>query len=124
MSALLRVSFTAIALAGISSAAITSVRVGGVTATQAVLEYVAPDTNACTVAVSESPSLTPLAHDVDATLFGGSNSDSRSGSIVSGRARTFVAGTRTAEKALDNKYYSRALQNNTVHSFSITCGSD
>jgi len=113
-----------ITLAGISSGAITNLRVAGITATQTLIEYTAPDTNPCTVAVSESASLTPLVHDVDPALFSGSNSDDRPGSLVSGRTRTFIAGKRTAEKGSDNIYYSRALQNATAHSFSVTCGSD
>src|SRR5262249_27651816 len=67
---------------------------------------------------------TPLVHDVDPALFSGSNSDNRSGGIVSGQRRTFVVGKRAAEPASDNNYYSRALQNATSHAFRITCGSD
>src|SRR6266481_964406 len=53
MSVVARVLLTAIALAGISSGAITNLRVAGITATQTLIEYTAPDTNPCTVAVSE-----------------------------------------------------------------------
>ena len=52
------------------SAAITDVHVTGVTATQAIVAYTAPDSNACTVQVSENESLEPLVHDVDPAVFG------------------------------------------------------
>ena len=107
-----------------AQAAITNVRVLGTTATQAAISYSAPDSSACTVQVSESASYAPPVHDVDPTLFAGGNADNRPGSLSDGRARVFVAGKRTAEMALDNKYYSRALQVYTTHYYQITCGTD
>ena len=68
------------------------------TSTQAILAYRAPDTNPCSVEVSESQSYRPLAHDVDPALFAGSNLDSRPEATVSGLQRVFVAGKRRAEK--------------------------
>jgi hypothetical protein len=103
---------------------ITSVRVSGTTATQAILAYTAPDNGACTVAVSTSPTYTPLAHDVDPTLFSGVSSDSRPGNINSGRSRVFVAGKRSVEKDLTGNNSSRALQAATTYYFRIACPSD
>jgi hypothetical protein len=103
---------------------VTNVKVLGTTATQAVLTYTAPDTNACTVAVSSSPSLTPLAYDVDPALFSGANSDARAGNITSGRLRTFVIGKRTVETDLSGTNRSRALEADTPYYFQIACSSD
>src|SRR5271156_1237175 len=90
-----------------------------VTATQAVLVYTSPSAGACTLQVSESPGLTPLIHDVDATLFPGSSLDSRTGNLNNNLQRTFVIGTRRVDLASDGNLYSRALQANTVHYFHI-----
>jgi hypothetical protein len=104
----------------------TSVKIDAVSATQAVLEV---DTNrvrgACTYQVSESSTLSPLVHDVDPTLFPGSNADSRPGaSIGTGATRFFVAGTRSVDLATNGSRYSRALVANTVHYFQVSCGPD
>jgi hypothetical protein len=115
----------AVALSAIrAEGAITNLRVVGTTATQAIIAYTAPDGNACTMRVSESPSLTPLSHDVDPALFSGGDRDDRPGSITQGQSRIFVVGARVARKGSDTKYYSRALQNRTRHYFRVTCGSD
>jgi hypothetical protein len=93
------------------------------TATQAVISYLAPDSNPCTVTVREKGEAA-LAHDVNPALFAGANQDlSRSSTIVTGARRVFVAGKRTAEAAADGMLYSRALQTDTEHEFTITCGS-
>jgi hypothetical protein len=81
--------------------AVGNVAVRGVTATQAILTYSAPDTNACSVQVSESATYLPPIHDVDAALFAGANLDSRPESTSSGRERVFVVGKRRAEKGLN-----------------------
>ena len=118
----MRLSVLALA-ASTAFGAISNVQVRGVTPTQATLSYTAPDASACSVEVSESPSYLPLVHDVDPVLFAGSNLDSRSEGIVSGMQRVFVAGKRRAEKAVNGKWYSRALQAFTTHYYRITCGS-
>src|SRR5580693_3658283 len=86
-----------LALAGCCFAAIADVRVSGTTATQAVVTYTAPDTSACSLAVSETADgrgnpQAPLIHDVDPTLFPGANQDSRAGNTGSGPQRVFVIG--------------------------------
>src|SRR5215471_8738877 len=88
---------------------ITNVSVG-VTNTQAVLQYTAPESSACTVAVSTSPDLSVLVHDVDPAIFGGSNLDNRPGTVAAGLARSFVVGKRAAEQGTDGHWYSRALE--------------
>jgi len=93
------------------------VTVAGTTATQAVLTYTAPDTNACVWQVSEDPSFLPPVHDVDASLFAGSNTDGGGPT-----ARTFVVGKKAVGLALDGNKYSRALQANTPHFFRLICG--
>ncbi len=85
-----------------------TVQVTGLSPTQAVLTYTAPDTNPCTIEVSQSSGYSPLVHDVDPTLFSGADSDSRSSSVTSDTQRIFVVGTRTIQLAQDGRKYSRA----------------
>jgi len=97
--------------------------VTGATNTQAAISYNAPSPNTCTVAVSQSPTMTPLVHDVDPSLFSGSNLDSRVGTVANGPSRTFVVGQRVAMRGSDSNWYSRALQANTLHYYQINCDS-
>jgi hypothetical protein len=105
-----------------SLGAITNVTVSAVTSTQALLTYTAPSDSACTVQVSHSNTLSPLVHDVDATIFSGANSDGRAGNIAIGTSRQFVIGQRTAQQGSSSYFYSRALQADTTHYYQIACG--
>ncbi len=107
----------------LACAAITNVSVVGVTNTQAVISYTAPNGSACTVEVSESATYSPLVFDVDPAIFAGSDQDSRATSVNLGTARKFVVGARLVNTA-SAVNYSRALQAHTQHYFRITCGSD
>jgi hypothetical protein len=79
-----------------------------------------------------------LVDDVNPALFPGADRDSRPGNVTtgqmqlngqtqvlaptSGRSRSFVVGLRYAQFASDGNRYSRALQANTRHHFTLTCG--
>jgi hypothetical protein len=65
-----------------------------------------------------------LTDDVNSTLYAGANLDSRTGNITSGVNRTFVIGHRDAPVASDSNRYTRALQNNSRHHYTITCGAN
>jgi len=110
-------------------AAIGNFSVLGTTATQALIAYTAPDGNACTIQVSTSAALTPLALDVDPGTFANSNSDlSRPSTATSGLSRRVVIGQRTAQYATAGTYagvrhFSRSLQANTPYFGMITCPS-
>jgi hypothetical protein len=100
----------------------------GVTATQAILHYTAPDSNGCSVAVSDNPSrdefsgkLLNLIHDVDPALFPHADQDTRAGNLVNGRDRTIIVGLRGVGDAIDGKSYSRALQVSTTYYYDIVC---
>src|ERR1041385_7893996 len=103
-------AFLFVAAATNALADVTNVSVQGTTSTQAILKYTPPDEGVCTVEISESSSFTPLVHDVDPSLFGGSNLDSRSEGTTNGSERVFVAGKRRAQQASNGHWYSRALQ--------------
>jgi len=120
----IRLPFAMLCASLILPAEIANVRVIGATPTQALLSYVAPDENPCTIEVSEFSGLTPLVPDVNPTLFPASDRDLRPGNIASGRLRLVVLGRRTAEIAANSHRYSRALQTATRHYFRITCGAD
>ncbi len=111
----------ACAIAGAIGAAAAPVEVK-TTSTQAVMHYTAPDTRACRVEVSESPSYRPLVNDLDPGKFARADQDSREGSAQAGAERWFVAGKRTTERGTDGNLYSRALQAATQHFYRITCG--
>lgn len=102
-----------------------NVRSQQVSNTQALLTYTAPDSFPCVLEVSESPTYTPLVHDIDTGFFSGSNTDSRPGNISIGQARQFVVGKRDIEFANvgsnSGKYFSRALEANTLHYYRLTC---
>lgn len=104
--------------------AVTNLRVVGVTNTQAVIAYTAPSMSACTVQVSETEDFAAVVNDVNTTLFSGSNSDSRTGSVSHGRERIFVVGNRRFDEAADGERYSRALQAATLYWARPNCGGD
>lgn len=117
-----------LAAVGAGWGSVDNLRVESASATQAILAYTAPSTDDCTIKASETNDFgagyAPL-HDVDTALFAGSDQDSRSGAHRSGRERWFVLGTRyRAFKALDNRYYSRALQAYTHYYAQVACGAD
>ena len=94
------------------------------TATQAVLKYTSPTDNACQVMVTETET-TLRVNDLNTTLFPGADLDSRTeGALSRGRDRIFIAGKRTAEKAVNGQYYSRALEAFTSHDFAVNCDGD
>jgi hypothetical protein len=102
------------------------------TPTQAVIHIIAtgtnpsrtsPYTSPCFYRISEGAAFTAPVNDVNPALFAGSDSDARPGSLINGQDHYFVAGTRTADKAADGRFYSRALQANTQHWVGVTCGS-
>ena len=93
--------------------------------TQAMLSYTAPDTFPCALEVSQSAAFAPLVHDVDSAIFAGSYNDSRPGNITVGQTRQFVIGKRDIELGNTGsnrgKYFSRALEANTLHYYRLTC---
>ena len=109
---------------GMLGAQVSSVQVIGSTNVQAVLSYQASNESSCSVQVSENPDFHPLVHDVDPVLFPGADSDARDGNLNNGRNRIFIAGKRAVHQATDKKWYSLALQTDTMHYFRIRCGAD
>ncbi len=87
------------------------------TATQAILVF--PGTLACDLVVRDD--LGQLVPDVDGTLFLGSGLVGGRGTS-SGGMQTIVVGKRAAELATNGLFVSRALQANTLHSYSICSG--
>lgn len=98
----------------------TNVHITGSTTVAAVIAYSSP--YACSIEASEGASIGSIVHDVDPSLFSGSNLDNRSGQVaVQGAYHQFTLGQSLAAKAGDNLYYSRALQAFTKHTARITC---
>ncbi len=63
-----------------------------------------------------------LIDDLNPSLFPGADQDSRPGNPNGGQFRVFVVGKRTAEAAVDGNRYTRALQVNSRHRYTLTCG--
>jgi hypothetical protein len=63
-----------------------------------------------------------LVDDVNPNLFPEADRDSRPGNPNNGQRRVFVVGKRTAEVAADGNRYTRALQVNSRHHYTLTCG--
>lgn len=119
--------FLAIFLALSAHAAVSNLAHVGSTQTQIVIDYTAPTTAACSVEASKSSLYTPLAHDVNTSMYATSDQDSRAGSQSLGRWRRFVLGKQgpaAIEAASDGIYYSRALQVDTDYYIRVTCGGD
>jgi hypothetical protein len=93
------------------------------TPTQAVFSYTAPDGNACTIQEGTDPTFATVDHDVDATLFSGSNLDTRTGNLAQGRHRVIILGFRGTATASNGLIYSRALQAATTHYLKVSCDS-
>ncbi len=64
-----------------------------------------------------------LVDDVNPALFPGADQDSRPGNLGSRSGTVFVIGHREADIAADGNRYSRALQANARHHFTLACGS-
>jgi len=63
-----------------------------------------------------------LIDDLNPNLFAGADQDTRPGNPNSGQFRIFVIGKRTADVAVDGNRYTRALQVNSRHHYTLTCG--
>jgi hypothetical protein len=101
-----------------------SVDVRGVTATQALLYYAAPDEAACKIEVREVEASAPLVPDVNPALFGGADSDADRNVLPTGTARMVRVGLRKTMRGADGRWYSRALAADTRHAATVTCGSE
>lgn len=103
----------------------TGVIVQGVTPTQVSVAYTAPNSSACTLALSTSNTLSPLVVDLQ-TDAGGANDLARASTVTNGLARVVVIGKRNAVlstiNGYNNQYVSNALTTNTQYFGSVTCG--
>lgn len=123
-TAILLLAFTALASATTTIQNITA------NATTAVITVSTDQAGNCTFRVMEGTSLSSYVpiNDVNTTLFPGSNSDARFGSVITGNTHVFIAGERFSPavpmRASDTYYYSRALALSTQHIAGATCGSD
>jgi hypothetical protein len=63
-----------------------------------------------------------LIDDLNPALFPGADLDSRPGNPNSRMRRVFVIGKRAADVAADGNRYTRALQVNSRHHYTLTCG--
>jgi hypothetical protein len=113
----------ALLMQGPASSQIGDLRVDA-TNTQAILSYTAPDNLPCKLQVSESDSFQPIVNDLNTALFPGADSDDREGNGQDGQRRFFVIGKRRADRASDERFYSRALQVATQHFYLLRCGAD
>lgn len=105
----------------------SSVQITGIntTQTQATVNYTVSDKSACTVRVSQSSSYSPLANDVNSSLFANSNTEAGR-SFVTGIGqivRQDIIGKRTTDLALDGTGKSRALQSNSLYYIELACSS-
>jgi hypothetical protein len=105
------------------SAAI-SVDVRGVTATQALLYYGAPDESPCKVEVRELEANAPIVADVNPAMFSGADSDVERNVLPAGTTRMIRIGLRKTMRGLDGRWYSRALAADTRHIATVTCGTE
>ncbi|MEI9811566.1 MAG: hypothetical protein WDO18_02325 [Acidobacteriota bacterium] len=109
-------------VAGAAAAQPTELRVAGTTPQQAVMEYSAPDANACQLAVTDESGMGVGVWDVSGSVFANANLDlSRANTTMDARKRRVVVGKRSTEVGTDGKLYSRSLQANTEHSLTVTC---
>ncbi len=92
------------------------------TSTQAVLTFDVPAAGSCAVKIFTDAAMTTLAHDSDEALFPGAQSCAREGSVSDGSRITFVAGRRSAQKASDGRFYSRALAAYRTYYYQIESG--
>ena len=111
------------ALSASAFAQITNVSTA-TTSTQAILSYTAPDPLVrCSLEVREN-NTSKVVNDVNSMIFPNADIDlTRAGTLATGRRRVVVVGKRAAESGIDGFNHSRALQNNTQHTFKVTCGS-
>lgn len=112
-------------------AAITDVTVQFTTSTQGVVTYTAPTTAACSAELSLEADYSPVVEDVNTTLYPGSDQDSRTGNLTTGRSRVFVFGRHgmytgmpAIVRAANGHRMSRALRAATKYYGRITCGGD
>lgn len=90
--------------------------------TQAVINYDAPNASSCTIEASHDSNFASSIHDVNPSLFVGSNSDLlRPSTLVKDQNRTVILGAETSDES-DGVFYSRALFAEKAHYVRVTCG--
>ena len=102
------------------------------TATQAIVTILTDQSGGCTIRASEGTSLGTMVNDVNTSLFSGSNSTSRPGTVLFPAVAVAPPGTTQYKFVLGTPYsqdspsdglsYSRALRNSTQHIVGATCG--
>ena len=107
----------------------------GSTETQIIVNYTAPSAAACTIVATDNNG-GPAVADVDASKFSGANSDLGRTAANGFRWPTLIAEANSLNRTLfigghdevklasDGKWFSTALQVNSDHTITVTCGSD
>jgi hypothetical protein len=88
------------------------------TNTQAKITYTTSSSGVCTLNVSESSTLTPVVHDLDASLFTNANQDAGGAAGT----RVWIVGKRLSAQALDGHTYSRSLHAFHAHYYQFVGG--
>lgn len=104
-------------------ASTVTVTVVSTTPQQAILDIAASDNTDCTIQVSQSATLSPLAYDVDESRFTGSSSCNRTGAITRGNNYRMVIGKRATATETAGDIVSRSLQAFSTYYYKVTLAS-